>query len=128
MNGANLSGSNLIWGIHACIFKQDRRMEKTYQDNKLLFVGETLDMVTCPRCGAEVFASSKEWNYGAFHVKRFSCKRCGKGFMAYYREGRLSHTIPKGTRYVFESEVLYWIHYAPPLSEYSCLMTDVLYH
>jgi len=31
----------------------------------------------------------------AFHVKRFDCGNCNKSFKAYYREGKLSHTIPK---------------------------------
>jgi len=42
-------------------------------------------LVKCPRCGTEVSASTREWDYSVFHVK----------FMAYYREGKLSHTIPK---------------------------------
>lgn len=52
-------------------------------------------MVKCPRCGTEVSTSTREWDYSAFHVKRFDCKKCDKAFMAYYREGKLSHTIPK---------------------------------
>jgi transposase-like protein len=54
-----------------------------------------LVLVRCPRCGTEVSASSKEWDYNVFHVKRFDCKKCDKAFMAYFREGKLSHTIPK---------------------------------
>jgi len=52
-------------------------------------------MVKCPRCGKDVSNASKEWNYAAFHVKLFNCERCDKTFKAYYRQGKLSHTIPK---------------------------------
>jgi len=52
-------------------------------------------MVACPRCGKEGQETSKEWNYGIFHVKLFNCKNCDKTFKAYFREGKLSHTIPK---------------------------------
>jgi len=51
--------------------------------------------VKCPRCGSEASDAHKEWDYSAFRVKRFDCERCSKAFMAYYREGKLSHTIPK---------------------------------
>jgi len=54
-----------------------------------------LPLVKCPRCGTEVSTSSREWDYHVFHVKRFDCKKCDRLFMAYYREGKLSHTIPK---------------------------------
>jgi ribosomal protein S27AE len=49
----------------------------------------------CPRCGKEVSKPSKEWNYAAFHVKLFNCGKCDKTFKAYYRQDKLSHTIPK---------------------------------
>lgn len=52
--------------------------------------------MNCPRCGDEAVDSLQEWDYAVFHVKRFDCKRCHKAFMAYYRKGKLSHTIPKG--------------------------------
>ena len=52
-------------------------------------------MVKCPRCGTNVPESSKEWDYTVFHVKKFDCEKCGKGFMAYYKGAKLSHTIPK---------------------------------
>jgi len=52
-------------------------------------------MVKCPRCGKEVSNASKEWDYAAFHVKLFSCEKCDKTFKTYYRQGKLSHTIPK---------------------------------
>jgi transposase-like protein len=55
-------------------------------------------MVTCPRCNKEVTGAAKEWNYAAFHVKLFKCAKCDKGFMAYYRGGKLSHTIPKSKK------------------------------
>jgi transposase len=52
-------------------------------------------MAKCPRCGKDVPNSSKEWNYAAFHVKLYECPKCNKTFKAYYRQNKLSHTIPK---------------------------------
>ena len=52
-------------------------------------------MVKCPRCEEEVSDYSKEWDYGIFHVKLFNCLKCNKTFKAYYRKGKLTHTIPK---------------------------------
>ena len=51
-------------------------------------------MVSCPRCGTDIPMPTKEWDYSAFHVKRYYCKKCDSGFLVYYREGKLSHTIP----------------------------------
>ena len=52
-------------------------------------------MVKCPRCRKEVTNASKEWNYAVFRVKLLNCEKCEKTFKVYYREGKLSHTIPK---------------------------------
>lgn len=49
----------------------------------------------CPRCGMDTAAVHKEWDYSAFHVKRFICKKCDKTFMVFYRDGKLSYTVPK---------------------------------
>jgi len=55
-------------------------------------------MPECPRDGNQVTSPTKEWKYSAFDVKRFDCNKCGKSFKAYYRNGKLSHTIPKGKK------------------------------
>jgi hypothetical protein len=52
-------------------------------------------LVKCPSCGMEVSKATKEWNYAAFHVKRFDCVKCKKSFKAYFHNGKLGHTIPK---------------------------------
>jgi len=31
-------------------------------------------------------------------VKLFNCAKCKKTFKAYYSKGKLSHTIPKGSK------------------------------
>lgn len=52
-------------------------------------------MVKCPRCATDISIFAKEWDYGIFHVRNYECKECDKSFKAYFREGKLSHTIPK---------------------------------
>ena len=54
-----------------------------------------ITLVKCPRCGTHIPAPTKEWDYSVFRVKRYDCNKCNKGFMAYLRDGKLSHTIPK---------------------------------
>jgi len=49
----------------------------------------------CPRCGAESKSTGKKWKYAVFDVESFCYEKCDKKFIAYYREGKLSHTIPK---------------------------------
>lgn len=53
-------------------------------------------MASCPRCNSPTGATGKEWDYHLFHVKQYFCLTCQKTFMEYYRNGELSHTIPKG--------------------------------
>jgi len=52
-------------------------------------------MPSCPRCQAKAKPTGKEWEYGAFHVKQYECLGCEKKYMEYYKDGKLSHTIPK---------------------------------
>jgi transposase-like protein len=52
-------------------------------------------LVNCPRCGTDISKVTKEWDYSAFHVKRYDCQKCEKSFRAYYLKNKLSHTIPK---------------------------------
>jgi len=52
-------------------------------------------MAKCPRCGKDVPDTLKKWNYAVFHVRLFECPKCDKPFKAYYRQNKLSHTIPK---------------------------------
>jgi transcriptional regulator NrdR family protein len=49
----------------------------------------------CPICRKEATDTRKEWDYSVFHVKLFNCNNCKKKFKAYYKEGKLRHTIPK---------------------------------
>jgi transposase-like protein len=50
-------------------------------------------MPMCPNCGSGNSILLKEWEYAAFHVKAFECKKCQKMFREYYYKGKLSHTI-----------------------------------
>lgn len=52
-------------------------------------------MKTCPRCSGKVKLTGKEWDYANFHVKQYVCLECEKKAMEYYKEGKISHTIPK---------------------------------
>jgi len=52
-------------------------------------------MVNCPKCGKDAKSPNKDWNYSIFKVKLYKCSNCGTSFKAYFKEGKLSHTIPK---------------------------------
>ena len=52
-------------------------------------------MVKCPKCGKEGQALGKEWDYSIYHVKLFKCTEDRQTFKAYYRDGKITHTIPK---------------------------------
>jgi len=58
-------------------------------------------MVKCPRCGKEASDTLKEWDYAAFHVKLLNCAMCKKTFKAYFRKGKLSHTVPQVRPYAY---------------------------
>ncbi len=49
----------------------------------------------CPSCGAETKPTGKEWKFGQFDAIGYKCSSCGKSSSAYYRDGKLSHTVPK---------------------------------
>jgi hypothetical protein len=51
--------------------------------------------MSCPRCKGESVYTGKTWRYSAFEVKQMKCIVCRKGFREYFKEGKLSHTIPK---------------------------------
>jgi len=49
----------------------------------------------CPRCGKQSEATGKKWKFGQFDVEGYHCAACDKKFNAYYKGGKLSHTVPK---------------------------------
>jgi transposase-like protein len=51
--------------------------------------------MNCPRCGGEAKATGKQFKFGVFDGKSYSCKACGKPFNAFYRDKEFSHTVPK---------------------------------
>lgn len=53
-------------------------------------------MVNCPMCGKPAEPTGKEFNFGVFEGKAYRCKPCNKPFNAFYRDGKFSHTVPKG--------------------------------
>ena len=52
----------------------------------------------CPVCGKEAKATGKEWKFGQFDAKGYKCAECGKSSSAYYKNGKLSHTVPKSKK------------------------------
>jgi len=58
-----------------------------------LIIGDLV--AKCPRCSSNAKLTGKEWEYGPFHVKQYTCSGCEKKFMEYYKDGKVSHTIPK---------------------------------
>jgi len=73
----------------------ETRIKNLMSTKRYLKSQEGNNMVKCPRCSKEVSNFEREWDYSVFHVKLFECDRCEKSFKAYYRAGKLSHTIPK---------------------------------
>lgn len=71
------------------------REEKAYLFIVHRRVCEAADVVKCPRCKKESQPTGKEWDYRVFKVKVFICPNDGKSFNAYYKDGKLTHTIPK---------------------------------
>lgn len=53
-------------------------------------------MVNCPVCGKPAEATGKEFKFGVFEGKAYRCESCNKPFNAFYRDGKFSHTVPKG--------------------------------
>jgi hypothetical protein len=47
----------------------------------------------CPNCSNKIEATTKEWNYGIFHVKRFDCPNCKIWFREYYYKEKLSFIL-----------------------------------
>jgi hypothetical protein len=51
--------------------------------------------MNCPRCGEPSESTGKKWKYGSFDVEQQRCDGCAKMFNAYYKDGKLSYTVPK---------------------------------
>ena len=51
--------------------------------------------IACPRCGGEAEKTGKSWKFGVFDTDGYGCQACGKTFNAFYKDGRISHTVPK---------------------------------
>jgi transposase-like protein len=49
----------------------------------------------CPVCGSEAKATGKEWKFGKFDAEGYKCQTCSKSISAYYKAGKLNHTVPK---------------------------------
>ena len=49
----------------------------------------------CPRCGGEPKSTGKDFRFGVFDGKQYHCEECRKTFNAFYRDGRITHTVPK---------------------------------
>ncbi len=60
-------------------------------------------MVQCPVCETDSTTIRKEWKYSIFDAKSLYCKNCEKKFIAYYKNGKLNHTIAPHERWLKKS-------------------------
>ena len=51
--------------------------------------------MNCPRCGKPAHTTGKKWKFSGFDVEQQKCDTCQKTFSAYYKDGKLKHTVPK---------------------------------
>ena len=51
--------------------------------------------MNCPRCGKAAHTTGKKWKFSGFDVEQQKCDSCSKTFSAYYKNGKLRHTVPK---------------------------------
>jgi len=51
--------------------------------------------MNCPRCGGDSTPTGKRWQYSGREAESYNCPKCKKKFIAYYKNGKLSYTIPK---------------------------------
>jgi DNA-directed RNA polymerase subunit RPC12/RpoP len=51
--------------------------------------------IKCPECGNQIKNTGKEWKFGEFDAKGYRCQECGKHLSVYYKNGLISHTVPK---------------------------------
>lgn len=54
--------------------------------------------ITCPRCGALSKTTGKGFKFGVFEGRSYFCEGCDKSFNAFYRDRKLSYTVPKQTK------------------------------
>ena len=79
----------------------DDRAITTIEDpdgNMITFAGDYegwVKSLECPRCKSVAESSGKRFGFGVFEGRSYSCVPCGKSFNAYYRNRKLSHTVPK---------------------------------
>ncbi len=54
-----------------------------------------IKMVDCPKCGKPGKPTGKEFAFGVFNGKANLCPSCGAKYNAFYRDGKINHTVPK---------------------------------
>lgn len=51
--------------------------------------------IECPRCQNMTESRERKFSFGVFEGRSYFCEPCEKSFNAYYRDKKLSHTVPK---------------------------------
>ena len=53
------------------------------------------DNLACPFCQSlNLCSTGKQWKYATYNVELFKCQKCQKTAKLYFKEDKLSHTIP----------------------------------
>jgi len=79
----------------------DDRAITTVEDpdgNMITFAGDYegwVKSLECPRCKSMAEPSGRRFGFGVFEGRSYSCEPCEKSFNAYYKNRKLSHTVPK---------------------------------
>ena len=68
-------------------------------DGNSIYFARTKEMwakpLKCPRCRRKSQPTGKDWDFGVFEAREYFCENCEKTFNAFYKEKKLSHTVPK---------------------------------
>jgi predicted lactoylglutathione lyase len=55
-------------------------------------------VLKCPRCKNKAEHNGKKFYFGPFNGRGYYCERCGRSFNAFYRNEKLSHTVPRSSK------------------------------
>ncbi|UCH56941.1 MAG: VOC family protein, partial [Candidatus Bathyarchaeota archaeon] len=82
----------------------DSRLITTIEDpdgNLITFAGvdeSWVEPLKCPRCRALTEPGVKKFSFGVFEGRSYVCGACTRAFNAFYKDRKLSHTVPKSEK------------------------------